>query len=101
MRIALAEMMVAHRDVRVAGPMQLRYEVQPQRHLMAAIVAAHLRLEGCRAVVARETGGGQDIANVIDPNGRVRRCADGGFFPLARVASVCEIILQSASSSQL
>lgn len=94
MRLALAEVVVSHRDVGVAGPVQLRYEVQPQRHLMAAIVAAHLRLEGWRGGRTGVVEECETIANVIDPNATSDPA--GGMAPW-----LGEIILQSASSSQL
>lgn len=39
---ALGQMMVAHADL-VAGPVQLGQQIQPEAHLVAPIVGAHLR----------------------------------------------------------
>lgn len=47
MGFPFVEVMVAHADVIVPGMVQLRYQVQPHRHLVTPVVVPHLRLERC------------------------------------------------------
>ena len=47
LRALLLEVVVAHAQLVQAGPVQLRQQVQPQRHLVAAVVALRLGARPC------------------------------------------------------
>jgi len=48
MGLLFEKMMMSHRDFVIAGLMQLRNQIQPESHLVTAVVTSYLGFLGCK-----------------------------------------------------